>query len=590
MNAALPLATYAARRRIAGLVFATLALSLAWRAFDLQILNQEFLRGQGEARHVRELPIPAWRGPLYDRHGTPLAVSTPVDSVWVNPRVLLNPPAPRKARDHDPQAAAAAAIRQLAAVLEMDATEVRRQLDERAQREFWFLKRHLPPTQAEAVAALKLPGVFLQREYRRYYPAGELAGHVIGFTDVDDTGQEGLERAHETHLRGQAGKRRVVRDRYGEIIGGGEVLEEASPGQPLTLSLDRRIQYLAHRELLAAVQAHKARAGTAVVLDVRSGEVLALVNQPAYNPNARRELTPEFFRNRAVTDLIEPGSTMKPFTVAAALDSGAIRPDLVIDTHPGQMLVGDKVVKDHSNYGRVDLGQLLAKSSNIGSVKIAQAMAPDTHWRLLKALHFGAGTQSGFPGEQGGVLPFYKQWNPVERATLAFGYGLSVTPLQLAQAYAALADDGQWRPVSFLKLEQPPAPERVLSAQTARLVRGFMRGTTQKGGTGTAAAVPGYHVVGKTGTVHKVQAGGGYAKDRYVGFFAGIAPATEPRLAAVVMIDEPGAGQYFGGHVAAPVFGRVMHDALRLLDIPPDDPGSLQHLTQAATPQAEANP
>jgi cell division protein FtsI (penicillin-binding protein 3) len=550
------------RNAVLGL-FALAFVVLAGRAFDLQILKQDFLRGEGDARHLRVVSIPAHRGMLLDRHGEPLAVSTPVDSVWANPRETLQSPE---------------RIAELARVLGMDSRELQRRLSERATREFVYLRRHVNPDVAASVEALGVPGVALQREYRRYYPMGEVAAHVLGFTNIDDHGQEGLELALNERLTGQPGAKRVLRDRLGRVIRDVENIRPARPGQDATLTLDQRLQYLAYRELKAAVQAHGARAGSLVVMDARSGDILAMVNQPAYNPNNRAGPRGDASRNRAVTDVFEPGSTIKPFTVAAALESGAVRPDVTLDTAPGLFRVGRHTIRDIRNYGRIDLATLLGKSSNIGASKLALDMEPEHLWTLFYRAGLGRGTGSGFPGEAAGLLRDFYYWRDVDRATLAFGYGMSVTPLQLAQAYAALANDGVMPAPRFVQGQAVRAPERVMSAETAVRVRRMLEGAVSPEGTGNRAAVEAYRVAGKTGTVRKSGAGG-YAEDRYVAVFAGIAPASRPRLVMVVTIDEPAGKEYYGGQVAAPVFSRVMQGAVRLLDIAPDDLPELQSVS-----------
>jgi cell division protein FtsI (penicillin-binding protein 3) len=551
-------------RRNAVLGFFALAfVVLAGRAFDLQILKQDFLRGEGDARHLRVVSIPAHRGMLLDRNGEPVAVSTPVDSVWANPRETLQSPE---------------RIAELARVLGMDGRELQRRLSERATREFVYLRRHVNPDVAARVEALGVPGVALQREFRRYYPMGEVAAHVLGFTNIDDQGQEGLELALDERLTGQPGAKRVLRDRLGRVIRDVENIRPARPGQDVTLTLDQRVQYLAYRELKAAVQAHGARAGSVVVMDARSGDILAMVNQPAYNPNNRSGPRGDASRNRAVTDVFEPGSTIKPFTVAAALESGAVRPDATLDTAPGLFRVGRHTIRDIRNYGRIDLATLLGKSSNIGASKLALGMEPEHLWTLFHRAGLGRGTGSGFPGEAAGLLRDFYYWRDVERATLAFGYGMSVTPLQLAQAYAALANDGVMPAPRFVQGQAVRPPERVMSAETAVRVRRMLEGAISPDGTGHRAAVEAYRVAGKTGTVRKSGAGG-YAEDRYVAVFAGIAPASRPRLVMVVTIDEPAGEEYYGGQVAAPVFSRVMQGAVRLLDIPPDDLPELQSVS-----------
>lgn len=547
--------SYPRRRLIVLAVLALVVALLAWRAVYLQVLSRDFLQYQGDARHLRVVLVPAHRGMITDRRGEPLAISTPVHSVWVNPQEV---------------APGGDGLVRLARALDLDTDRLRRLIAERSAREFVYLKRHVTPDVANAVRALGVPGVFLQREYRRYYPAGEVAAHVVGFTDIDDRGQEGIELAYDDWLQGTPGSKRVVKDRLGRIVEDVERIRARRPGKNLVLSIDRRLQYLAYRELKAAVLEHGARSGSAVLLDVRTGEVLAMVNQPSYNANDRSGLRGGRYRNRAVTDVFEPGSAIKPFTIAAALESGKYRPETVIDTTPGSLRVGRNTVRDVHDYGVLDVSHVIIKSSNVGASKIALSLEPQRLWHMYNRLGFGSVTGSGFPGESGGLLSHYHRWHPIDQATMAFGYGLSVTPLQLAQAYAALASDGVQPPVTFLRTDKPAPGRRVLSAGIARQVRAMLESVVTREGTGLNARVPGYRVAGKTGTVHKSTAGG-YAEDRYVAVFAGIAPASRPRLALVVMVNEPSNGQYYGGQVAAPVFARVMAGALRLLDIPPDD-------------------
>jgi cell division protein FtsI (penicillin-binding protein 3) len=535
-------------------------VGLAARAVQLQYFEEDFLRGEGEARHLRVAGIPAHRGMITDRHGDPLAVSTPVDSVWANPVELLS----------DPQG-----IVGVETLLGLGKGEVRGRLAGREDREFVYLRRHVNPDLASRVESLGVPGIHIQREYRRYYPASEVTAHVLGFTDIDDRGLEGIELVFDDWLQGQPGAKRVIRDRLGRTIEDVEQIRPPKPGRDLALSLDRRIQYLAYRELKAAVQRHGARSGSVVVLDPETGEVLAMVNQPSINPNNRDERDPGYTRNRAVTDVFEPGSTIKPFTVAAALESGKLRVDSVIDTAPGWHMVSGYTIQDTHNYGSLTPAGVLMHSSNVGACKIGMSVAPERLWSMFSRVGFGASTGSGFVGEAAGVLGNPSQWRDVERATLSFGYGLSVTPLQLARAYGVLANDGRLVSVSFLPRDEPELGERVLPAETARTIRGMLEGVVSPSGTAVKASVEGYRVAGKTGTIHK-PAAGGYAKHRYVSAFAGMAPASDPRLVIVVVIDEPERGGHYGGQIAAPVFSRVMSGALRLMNINPDRPAPVQ--------------
>jgi len=552
---------YRGRRILVLGVLGLAASALVWRAVDLHVVRKDFLQGQGDARYLRVVAEPAHRGMITDRFGEPLAISTPVDSVWANPQELI------KQRESWPK---------LAKALEIKRDALARLLANYRDKEFVYLKRRVTPDMAQAVMALEIPGVALEPEYRRYYPAGEVTAHVVGFTNVDDAGQEGMELAFDAQLRSTPGSKRVIKDRLGRVVENVERVSEPHPGGDIALSLDQRLQYLAYRELKAAVQLHRADAGTAVILDVHTGEVLAMVNQPSYNPNNRGEVNRSHLRNRAVTDVFEPGSTIKPFTVAAALETGRFTSHTLVDTTPGEFRIGRKVIHDFRNYGIIDVATVIQKSSNVGASKLALSLAPEYLWQAFASVGLGENTGSVFPGESAGLLTDFGAWNDIERATVSYGYGLSVTALQLARAYAALATDGRPRPVSF----QPRSAEEVdalaaayqprLSAASLRAVRHMMETVVDEGGTGTRAAVPGYRIAGKTGTVKKSGAGG-YREDSYLALFAGIAPAGEPRFAMVVMIDEPRGEEYGGGAVAAPVFGRVMAGALRMLDVPPDD-------------------
>jgi len=532
------------------------------RALDLHIFSKAFLQDEGAARHLRTVTLSAHRGMITDRHGEALAISTPVDSVWVNPQEFE---------------VAKARWPQLAKTLEVSTASIASTVNNRTDREFVYIKRRINPSLADEVKALDIPGVYLQREYRRYYPAGEVTGHILGFTNVDDNGQEGLELEYNDWLSGHNGSKRVIKDRLGHIVEDVERVKAPVPGKDLVLSIDRRIQYLAYRELKAAVQAQGAKAGAAVVLDARTAEVLAMVNQPSFNPNNRSDLHGKYVRNRAVTDVFEPGSTIKPFTIAAALKSGRYKPGSFVDTSPGFYTLDGHLVRDVRNYGRIDLSTVIQKSSNVGASRIALTLPPGEFWENFALVGFGAPTGSGFPGESRGMLHDYGSWSSFEQATMAFGYGLSVTPLQLAHAYTVLANDGRLRPISFTKITREQADEQagdpVFSLKTIKAVRAMMEKVVSVEGTARRARIAGYSVAGKTGTVKKTAANGegGYSDDRYIAVFAGMVPASDPRLVMVVMIDEPSRGQYYGGLVAAPVFARVMSGALRLLDIPPDD-------------------
>jgi len=533
------------------------ALGLLWRAVNLQLVDHTFLAREGDARFSRVAEIAAHRGTITDRYGEPLAVSTPVDSIWVNPKEL---------------ALATDQIPRLAAAVKQDRQELTRRITSNLDREFLYLARGRQPSEAEQIKALGIPGVYLSREYRRYYPAGEVAGHVLGFTNVDDAGQEGLELAFDHWLAGENGAKRVIQDRYGRIVQDVESIRPARPGRDLVLSIDLRIQYLAYRELKAAIREQRARAGSIVVLDVTTGEVLAMVNQPAYNPNDRDQILPDLYRNRAATDIFEAGASIKPFFIAAAIESGKYDDHSIIDTSPGFYKVGAKIFEDEHNLGPVNIATVLAKSSNVGMARIALNLEPKLIWNTLTHFGFGQVTTSGYPGESAGLLANYSQWRPIGIATMSHGYGISVTPLQLAHAYATLGTFGIEKPVSFLRVDNPPTGQRVLDEHSARELVGMLESVVfAEGATGKRAAIPGYRVSGKTGTAYKIISGG-YSTDRYMAVFGGVAPASSPRLAAVVIIDEPNAGLHMGGQVSAPVFSAVVGGALRLLAVAPDRP------------------
>jgi len=530
-------------------------LGLAGRAVYLQGMHNGFLQQKGESRYSRVIEMSAHRGMITDRHGEPLAISTPVESVWASPQ------------DMD---ATSTQIKKLANLIGMDAAEVRKRISG-PQRDFVYLKRHLPPETAAKVVELNMSGVFLRREFRRYYPAGELTAHMLGFTDVDDNGQEGIELAWQDALAGKPGSRRVIKDRKGRIIEDVESIRAPKPGKDITLSIDSKIQYLAYRELKQAVEASKAKAGGIVVLDAQTGEVLALANLPVYNPNNRTKMSGARARNRALTDVFEPGSTLKPFTVAAALEAGRIAPDTIFQTAPGTLTIGRATIRDSHKEGPLTVAQVIQKSSNVGSAKIALSLPPQTLWEMLSHSGFGISTGSGFPGEVTGRLRPHHTWRPIEQATMSYGHGISVSLLQLARAYTLFSTEGELKPISLLKLDAPVAGERVISRATALAVSRMLEMVVSPGGTGPRAQISGYRVAGKTGTAHKLE-GNGYAKNRYISTFVGYAPASNPRLVIAVMLDEPSAGQYFGGVVAAPVFSQVMAGALRILSVPHDAP------------------
>jgi len=530
-------------------------LVLLGRALYLQVLNDDFLQQKGESRYARVLELPAHRGMITDRNGEPLAVSTPVESVWATPVDARWSAGQR---------------RQLARLLGMDEREIARRVAEQ-DREFVYLKRHLSPETSAQVVQLGLPGIALKREYRRYYPDGEVTAHLLGFTDVDDRGQEGIELAYQDWLSGQPGSRRVIKDRLGRVVEDAESVSAPVEGRDLALSIDRKLQYLAYRELKAAVVEHHAKAGGIVVIDVRTGEVLAMANVPAYNPNNRTRLDPRRARNRAATDLFEPGSTLKPFTVAAALEARVVRPQTMVQTAPGYLTIGDATIHDAHPEGLLSVSQVIQKSSNVGAAKLALAIPREQLWSVLSAAGFGSAPKSGFPGEVSGRLRDYQHWRPIEQATMSYGHGISVSLLQLARAYTIFATDGVLQPLTLLKREQPATGTQVISAGTALAVRAMLESVTQPGGTAVRAQVLGYRVAGKTGTAHKL-VDGAYAPDRYVSSFVGLAPTSAPRLLVAVMIDEPGGDDYYGGLVAAPVFSAVMSEALRMRAVAPDAP------------------
>lgn len=560
------------RSRIVMLGLLGCSLALAGRALYLQGMNQDFLQAKGESRYGRTLAVPATRGRITDRHGNTLAVSTPVRSVWAIPAdVQLEP----------------AQARELARVLEMDVNELNARLA--ANRDVTFLKRQVPPEVAQQVADLRLPGIHQQQEYRRYYPGGEMMAHIIGFTDVEDKGQEGIELAFEKRLAGRAGGRRVIKDRRGRIIEDVEAIRPPRDGEDVALSIDGKIQYLAWSALRDAMQEHKAKAAAVVVLDARSGEVLALANAPTFNPNNRSDLSGAQLRNRVFTDTYEPGSVMKPFIAAFALERGKVKPDTLIDTGNGRLTIGTATISDTKSHGTINVTQIVQKSSNIGTVRIAQHFSPDEMWHLFDQLGFGTPLNLGFPGEASGRLRPAKSWRPIEQATMSYGHGISVSLIQMARAYMVFARDGELVPLSLTRLENPPsAGRRIFSPQVARDMRTILHLAAGPGGTAPKAQVAGYTVAGKTGTAHKLE-GGRYAK-KYISSFVGFAPAHNPRVIVAVMVDEPSAGHHYGGAVAAPVFSRVTAGALRALDVAPDIPLTPLTIARRAGDDAAATP
>jgi cell division protein FtsI (penicillin-binding protein 3) len=547
------------RSRVVLSLIATGFVALAGRAFYLQALHNEFLQAKGEARYGRVLELPASRGPVTDRNGKALAISTPVESIWATPEDL---------EDVD-----AAHVAELARALAMPAAELRQKID-RKDRQFVYLKRQISPDQAAKVMALGIPGVFQQREFRRYYPAGEVMAHVVGFTGIEDNGQEGIELAEEPRLSGMPGSRKVIRDRKGRVVEDVESVRAPRDGEAVTLAIDERLQFLAHRELKSAVQQTRARAGSLVILDAKTGEILALVNQPDYNPNNHSNVSVAQTRNRSVTDLFEPGSTMKPFTVAAALDSGIVTPETMIQTGPGSWQLGGWTITDTHANGLISVAQVIQKSSNIGSAKITLQMAPERMGTFYRELGFGAPPQTGFPGEAKGVLRPWGQWRPIEQATMSYGHGISVSLLQLARAYTIFTAGGELLPLALEKRDAHPIGKRVISQRTALQVTRMMEMAVGPGGTAPLAAIPGYRVAGKTGTAYKAEQGG-YAEHKYRSSFVGFAPASDPRFIVAVMLDEPQGVHHYGGDVGGPVFAAVMGAALRMMSVPPDAPGTL---------------
>lgn len=553
--------TYNGRRWLLIGCFVVTTVLMLWRAVDLHVIKKDFLQDQGDSRSIRDVVIPAHRGMIVDRNLEPLAISTPVATVGAVPREVLTDKS---------------SIPRLAEALGLNVEELNQLLRDRIGRDFIYLKRQITPEQGEFIQSLSIHGVYLQQEFKRYYPAGEVTSHLIGFTNVDDEGQEGLELAYDSWLKGSRGLKRVLKDSLGRTVQDIESIQASKPGKQLVLSIDRRVQYLAFRELTAAVSRHKAKDGTLVMLDANTGEVMALVGRPSYNPNDRSELKGELYRNRAVTDVFEPGSTVKPFTIAAALESGRYQANTPVDTTPGYIQVSEHRIREDNNhnYGHIDLAHVIIKSSNVGASKVALSLGPERMWETFTRFGLGSNTGSGYPGESSGLFNYYTSWSELDLATIAFGHSIATTSLQLARAYSVLAAGGLLRPVTFQKTDSPVPGKRILSVDYNRQIVAMLEAATKEGGTGTRARVEGYRIAGKTGTAHKSTASG-YAKDRYRSLFAGFAPVSDPRLVLVIMIDEPQGIEYYGGEIAAPVFSRVMSGALRILNIPPDDIDSM---------------
>lgn len=548
------------------LLFVLLLIGMAIlvvRAVYLQSIHNNFLQQKGNASSSHVIDINAHRGMIADRNGEPLAISTPVESISISPQDVE---------------ATQQQVNQLALILGMNIKEVKHRLFDTTRNNI-YLKRQLPPEQVEKIVKLDIPGISLRREYRRYYPSGDVTAHLLGFTDVDDNGQEGLELALQKQLGGKAGSQRVIKDLRGHIVEDVTSIRAPKPGSNLVLSIDSKIQYLAYREIKQAVKLHHAKAGSIVVLNSQSGEVLAMANWPSYNPNNRAKPNFQVLRNHAVIDLFEPGSTLKPFTVAAALEAGKVTPQTIINTENGVMQVGRHKINDTHPEETLTVAQVIQKSSNVGAAKIALSLPPKTMWQSLNESGFGTQTGSGFPGEAAGKLSDYKMWRPIEQATISYGHGISVSLLQLARAYTIFANNGELKPVSLLKLDAPVSGKKIYSDATAREILDMLELVVLPGGTAPLAQINGYRVAGKTGTAHKLEEG--RYINRYVSSFVGLAPASNPRLIVAVMINEPNNGQHYGGLVAAPVFSNVMGAALRLLNVPNDT-----QLSNALMPQS----
>ncbi|EXI89633.1 MAG: Penicillin-binding protein 2 [Candidatus Accumulibacter sp. BA-94] len=556
------------RSRLLGLLIIGSFVVLIGRAFYLQVLNNDFLQEKGESRYRRDIEISASRGRIADRHGDVLAISTPMKSVWAVPQVARLTPEQ---------------IAQLAAVLEMNPRQLAQKLD--TEKTFVFLRRQIPPAVADRVAALKLPGVGQDKEYRRFYPTGEMTAHMVGFTGVDDRGLEGVELAFHGQLLGQPGSRSVIKDRRGQIVEDVGSIRPPQDGKEVRLALDSKIQYLAYSHLKQAISEHNAKAGGVVVIDARTGEIVALANWPTYNPNNRESLSGAQLRNRALTDTFEPGSTLKPFTIALGLETGKVRSETIINCAPGRLTIGSATIADAHPHGALSVAQVIQKSSNVGAAKIAAMLPSQTMWQMFDDIGFGQAPRLGFPGEVTGRVRPWKSWKPIEQATMSYGHGISVSLIQLARAYSVFARDGDLVPLSLTRVDAPvTSGATVFSARTAREVRMMLEMAVQPGGTAPKAQIPGYRVAGKTGTAHKLE-GGRYA-NKYVSSFVGFAPVSDPRLIIAVMIDEPSAGKHYGGAVAAPVFASVMGSSLRTLGISPDAPLVVAETPKAPLPKA----
>ncbi|PBP33680.1 cell division protein [Pseudomonas syringae] len=552
-------ALYPWRFRVVVGLLVSLVLAICWRIVDLQVIDHTFLKEQGDARSLRHIPIPAHRGLITDRNGEPLAVSTPVTTLWANPREM------QQDKSKWPM---------LAAALGQDLKALTERLDSQANKEFIYLVRGLTPEQGQSVIDLKVPGVYGIEEFRRFYPAGDVTAHMVGFTDLDDHGREGVELAYDDWLAGVPGKRQVIKDRRGRLIKDVQVTKNAKAGKTLALSIDLRLQYLATRELRNAIVENEAKAGSMVIMDVKTGEVLAMVNQPTYNPNNRRTMVPAAMRNRAIIDVFEPGSTMKPISMTAALDSGRWEPTDKVEVYPGTLQIGKYTIRDVTKTEGpiLDLTGILINSSNVGMSKVAFDVGGEAIFRAMQRVGFGQYTGLGFPGERVGNLPNYREWRKAETATLSYGYGLSVTALQLVHAYGALANNGRIVPLTILKTDKEPESTQAIPEKTAKTLQGMLQQVIEDPRGVYRARVPSYHVGGKSGTARKTSIGTkGYAENSYRSLFAGFGPMSNPRYAIVVVIDEPSKGGYYGGLVSAPVFSKVMSGTLRLMNVTPDN-------------------
>ncbi|MFI8226563.1 peptidoglycan D,D-transpeptidase FtsI family protein [Pseudomonas sp. NPDC085632] len=565
------------RFRLMVALLGVMVAAICWRIIDLQVVDRDFLKGQGDARSLRHIPIPAHRGLITDRNGEPLAVSTPVTTLWANAKEM------QTAKEKWPA---------LAAALGQDPKALTERLEAQANKEFIYLVRGLTPEQGQSVLDLKVPGVYGIEEFRRFYPAGEVTAHMVGFTDIDDHGREGVELAYDEWLAGVPGKRQVIKDRRGRLIKDVQVTKNAKAGKPLALSIDLRLQYLANRELRNAIIENGAKAGSLVIMDVKTGEILAMVNQPTYNPNNRRNLQPAMMRNRAMIDVFEPGSTMKAISMSAAIESGRWKPSDTVEVYPGTLQIGKYTIKDVSkSEGPVlDMTGILINSSNVGMSKVAFDIGGETIYRLAQKVGLGQDTGLGFPGERVGNLPNYRDWRKAETATLSYGYGISVTAIQLVHAFSALANNGRLAPLTLIKTDKPPQTTQVLPEAVAKTMQGMLTQVIEAPRGVFRAQVPAYHVAGKSGTARKTSVGTkGYAENSYRSLFAGFGPMSDPRYAIVVVIDEPSKAGYFGGLVSAPVFSRVMSGTLRLMNVTPDNLPTTQQANATPVVPLKAN-